>query len=52
MKVVYTSGYTDDTILRHGVLDHAAEFIAKPYTRVELSHKVREVLDSRPAPRT
>jgi PAS domain S-box-containing protein len=44
MKVIYTSGYTDDTILRHGVIDHAAHFIGKPYSMAELSTKVREVL--------
>ena len=43
-KVLYTSGYTDDAILRHGVLDGVTHFIGKPYTVAELRHKVREVL--------
>jgi PAS domain S-box-containing protein len=45
-KVLYTSGYTDDAILRHGVLDNATHFVGKPYSRAELTRKVREVLDS------
>jgi hypothetical protein len=30
MKILYTSGFTDDTILRHGVVDSATQFIGKP----------------------
>jgi CheY-like chemotaxis protein len=45
MKVLYSSGYTDDAILRHGVVDDVSLFISKPYTIVELTRKVREVLD-------
>ena len=46
MEVLYTSGYTDDAILRTGVIEDSAYFIAKPYSQAELTHKVREVLDS------
>jgi CheY-like chemotaxis protein len=46
LKVLYTSGYTDDEIPRHGVLDAAAHFVAKPYSQGDLTRKVREVLDS------
>jgi CheY-like chemotaxis protein len=46
MKVLYTSGYTDDAILRHGVSDDADFFLEKPYTRAALTRKVRDVLDS------
>ena len=46
IKVIYTSGYTDDAILRHGVLDRSAHFISKPYKRATLTRKIREVLDS------
>ncbi|MBI3941219.1 MAG: PAS domain S-box protein [Acidobacteria bacterium] len=46
MKVLYTSGYTDDAVLHHGLLDKTAHFIGKPYTTAELARKVREVLNS------
>jgi DNA-binding NtrC family response regulator len=47
IKVLYASGYTDDTILRHGVLEEATHFIGKPHSRATLTRKVREVLDGR-----
>ena len=46
MKVLYMSGYTDNAIVHHGVLDADAEFIAKPFSQNELLAKVRAVLDS------
>jgi signal transduction histidine kinase len=45
MKVLYSSGYTDDAILQHGVLDDVTRFIGKPYAVADLKRKVREVLD-------
>lgn len=46
MKVLYMSGYTDNTILRHGVLDPGVAFLAKPFTLNSLIGRVREVLDA------
>lgn len=46
MKVLYLSGYTEDTILHHGVLEMDIAFLQKPFTPAELAHKVREVLDA------
>ena len=45
-KVLFMSGYTDQAIVHHGVLDSNVEFIQKPFTPLGLSKKVREVLDS------
>jgi len=45
-RVLFMSGYTDDAILRHGVLDAGAQFIGKPYSRDEITRKVRAVLDA------
>jgi CheY-like chemotaxis protein len=45
-RVLFVSGYTDDAIVRHGVLEAAAAFLQKPFTPVALASKVREVLDA------
>ncbi len=47
VRVLFTSGYTDDVIAPHGVLDGESHFIAKPYTPRKLARKVRTVLDER-----
>ena len=51
LKVLYMSGYTDDVIVHHGVLDEGTEFIQKPFTPDVLARKIREVLD-RPGKRS
>ena len=45
MKILFTSGYTDDALAQHGVVGTGVEFLPKPYTPSTLSHKVRELLD-------
>lgn len=45
MKVIFMSGYTDDTVVRHGLLTAEIEFLLKPFSPDVLASKVREVLD-------
>ncbi|HYA89422.1 MAG TPA: CHASE4 domain-containing protein [archaeon] len=49
LKVLYISGYTDDSIFRHGVLEGGVAFLQKPFNLKALAQKIREVFDSRPA---
>ena len=46
-KVLYMSGYTDNTIVHHGVLERGINYIQKPFTVGALADKVREVLDNK-----
>jgi CheY-like chemotaxis protein len=49
IKVLFTSGYTDDAIARQGILDSKVAFIQKPYRPRALAKKIREVLRDGPA---
>jgi two-component system, cell cycle sensor histidine kinase and response regulator CckA len=45
IKVLFMSGYTDEAIVQHGVLNENVDFIQKPFTAISLIKKIREVLD-------
>lgn len=49
MKVLFMSGYTDDAVVRHGVLTSGLAFLQKPITASNLASTVRRVLDEAPA---
>jgi two-component system, cell cycle sensor histidine kinase and response regulator CckA len=46
MKVLFTSGYTEDVVVHHGIVDQSINFISKPYSMQALARKIREVLGS------
>jgi DNA-binding NtrC family response regulator len=45
LKVIYMSGYTEDVIAHHGVLDPGIALLHKPFTSETLGRKIRDVLD-------
>jgi len=48
-KVLYMTGYTDEAIVQHGVVDKTINLIHKPFTIQKLARKVREILDKKSA---
>jgi len=47
-RVLYVSGYTDDALSQHGILDQELAFLAKPFAPETLARSVRQVLDDAP----
>ena len=48
LKVLYISGYTDEVIARHGVVQNAMPLLQKPFSREALGLRVRAILDDGP----
>jgi len=46
VRVLFISGYTDDAIVRHGVLESGTAFLQKPFSVQVFTRRVREVLDA------
>ncbi len=46
LKVVYTSGYTENAIIHHGRLDSGVMLLAKPYRKSDLARIIRKALSA------
>ena len=46
VKFLFVSGYTDDAILRQGIVEKGVSFLPKPFTPAELSREVRRIIDA------
>lgn len=49
LKILFLSGYTDDTVFRHGVLEGGVAFLQKPFNLKAFAQKIREVLNGQPS---
>ena len=49
LKVIYMSGYTEETIVQHGILNPGIAFLNKPFSSDGLGRKIRDVLDANPS---
>jgi two-component system cell cycle sensor histidine kinase/response regulator CckA len=47
LKVLFTSGYTENTVVHQGIVEAGVHFLGKPYVPTELARRVREVIDAR-----
>jgi two-component system cell cycle sensor histidine kinase/response regulator CckA len=47
LEVLYVSGYPDEAIFHHGILNDDFNFLQKPFSPEELAQKVREALDAK-----
>jgi CheY-like chemotaxis protein len=52
IKVLFMSGYTENSIVNHGRLDDGVHLLGKPFKREQLAHKVAEVLEAAPSRET
>jgi len=50
LRILYTSGYTENAIIHNGRLDPGVHLLSKPYRRRDLARKVRQVLDEPASP--
>jgi CheY-like chemotaxis protein len=48
--IVFTSGYTDDAVLRRGLVESAQPFLQKPFTGEQLAHTISALINSEPTP--
>jgi FixJ family two-component response regulator len=46
MRILFMSGYSDEAVMRHGVMEASVAFLQKPFNPLGLARKVREVLDA------